>query len=156
MRISDWSSDVCSSDLSGVANREGVARLYGQGVMVNGAAMSAGKIIIATGTSPALPDIPGIEEVPYLTSTTALELGALPRSLLVIGGGYIGCELAQMFARVGVAVTLITRRRLLPEAEPEISEALTGYLRDEGIRSEARRVGKECVSKCRFRWSPYH
>src|SRR3546814_17824126 len=101
--------------------------------MVNGAASSAGKIIIATGTSPALPDIPGIEEVPYLTSTTALELGALPRSLLVIGGGYIGCELAQLFARVGVAVTLITRRRLLPESEPEISEALTGHLRDGGI-----------------------
>ncbi|BAK85310.1 MULTISPECIES: mercury(II) reductase [Acetobacteraceae] len=120
-------------EYNGVAYLEGAARLNGQGVMVNGAAISAGKIIIATGSSPALPDIPGIEEVPYLTSTTALELGALPRSLLVIGGGYIGCELAQMFARFGVAVTLITRRRLLPEAEPEISEALTGYLRDEGI-----------------------
>jgi len=120
-------------EYSGIAYLEGAARLDGQGVIVNGATIPAGKIIIATGSSPALPNIPGIDDVPYLTSTTALELSNLPRSLLVIGGGYIGCELAQMFARVGVEVTLVTRRRLLPEAEPEISEALTGYLRDEGI-----------------------
>src|SRR3546814_1882883 len=51
----------------------------------------------------------------------------------MIGGGYIGCELAQMFARAGVAVTLLFRSRLLPEAEPEISEALAGYLAEDGI-----------------------
>ena len=119
---------------NGVAYLEGKARLNGQGALiVNGDPIMAGKIIIATGSAPALPDIPGIGDVPYLTSTTALELSELPRSLLVIGGGYIGCELAQMFARAGAEVTLVTRRRLLPEAEPEISAALTGYLRDEGI-----------------------
>ena len=120
-------------EYNGIVYLEGPARLNGQGVFVNGAAIPAGRIIIATGSSPALPDIPGVAEVPYLTSTTALELTDLPRSLLVIGGGYIGCELAQMFARAGVEVTLVTRRRLLPEAEPEVSKALTGYLRDEGI-----------------------
>jgi mercuric reductase len=120
-------------EYNGVAYLEGPAHLNGQGVIVNGAAIPAGKIIIATGSSPALPDIPRVADVPYLTSTTALELAELPRSLLVIGGGYIGCELAQMFARAGTAVTLVTRRRLLPETEPEISEALAGYLRDEGI-----------------------
>ncbi|WP_163271121.1 mercury(II) reductase [Chelativorans alearense] len=120
-------------EYNGIAYLEGPARLNGQGVFVNGAAISAGKIIIATGSSPALPDIPGIADVPYLTSTTALELKTLPRSLLVIGGGYIGCELAQMFARAGTEVMLVTRRRLLPEAEPEVSAALIGYLRDEGI-----------------------
>jgi len=57
----------------------------------------------------------------------------LPRSLMVIGGGYIGCELAQMFARFGVNVSLVTRSRLLPGAEPEIADALTQYLRDEGV-----------------------
>src|SRR3546814_608437 len=51
----------------------------------------------------------------------------------MIGGGYIGCELAQMFARAGVTVTLLFRSRLLPEAEPEISEALAGYLAEDGI-----------------------
>lgn len=118
---------------NGLAYLEGAARLTAAGVMVNGATLSTGKVVIVTGSSPALPDIPGIANVPTLTSTTALELTELPRSLLVIGGGYIGCELAQMFARVGVAVTLVTRSRLLTEAEPEISDALTGYLRDEGI-----------------------
>jgi pyruvate/2-oxoglutarate dehydrogenase complex dihydrolipoamide dehydrogenase (E3) component len=74
-----------------------------------------------------------MDTVPYLTSTTALDLEELPRSLLVIGGGYIGAELAQMFARAGVKVTLVCRSRLVPEAEPEIGAALTGYFEDEGI-----------------------
>jgi len=86
--------------------------------------------------------------LPVLTSTTALELTERPPTLLIIGGGYIGCELAQMFARMGTAVTLVTRSRLLPEAEPEVSEALTAYLRDEGVTVRAgvfyRRIAR-CV-----------
>ncbi|KUM25588.1 pyridine nucleotide-disulfide oxidoreductase [Mesorhizobium loti] len=117
----------------GIAYREGPARLVDGGVEMNGTRIPAGKIIIATGARPAIPVIPGIETVPYLTSTTALELEELPRSLLVIGGGYIGAELAQMFARTGVKVTLACRSRLLPESEPEIGAALTGYFQDEGI-----------------------
>jgi mercuric reductase len=116
-----------------VAYREGQARLTDNGVTVNGDAIKAGKIIIATGAASALPSIPGIENMRYLTSTTALELEELPESLLIIGGGYIGCELGQMFARAGVDVTIATRRRLLPDAEPEISDALTGYFAEEGI-----------------------
>jgi len=116
-----------------VAYREGGARLGVDGVTVDGEPIKAGKVIVATGASPDLPAIPGIETVPYLTSTTALELEELPKSLLIIGGGYIGCELGQMFARAGVDVTIATRRRLLPEAEPEISEALTRYFAEEGI-----------------------
>ena len=118
---------------NGIAYREGPARLIEGGVEVDGARILAGKIIIATGARPAIPAIPGIETVPYLTSTTALDLEELPRSLLVIGGGYIGAELAQMFARAGVKVTLVCRSHLLPEAEPEIGAALTGYFQDEGI-----------------------
>jgi len=118
---------------NGIAYREGPARLVDGGVEVDGTRIPAGKIIIATGARPAVPAIPGIDTVPYLTSTTALDLKELPRSLLVIGGGYIGVELAQMFARAGVRVTLVCRSRLLPEAEPEISAALTGYFADEGI-----------------------
>lgn len=120
-------------DYEGIDYVEGQARFEGETLLVAGQKLHAGKIIIATGASPALPDIPGIGNVPLLTSTTALQLPELPRSLLVIGGGYIGCELAQMFARIGVQVVLATRSRLLPEAEPEISEALTAYLREEGI-----------------------
>jgi mercuric reductase len=118
---------------NGIAYREGPARLVDGVVEVDGARITASKIIIATGARPAVPVIPGIQTVPYLTSTTALELEELPRSLLVIGGGYIGTELAQMFARAGVKVTLVCRSRLLPEAEPEIGAALTGYFEGEGI-----------------------
>ena len=112
---------------------EGAARLTATGVSVNGEALGNGKVIIATGASPAAPDIGGLADVPWLTSTTALELTEQPRSMLVVGGGYIGCELAQMFARTGTAVTLVTRSRLILEAEPEIAEALTRYLSDEGV-----------------------
>lgn len=112
---------------------DGPARLMSGGVLVNGRAVTASRTIIATGARPAEPIIPRIADVPYLTSTTALSLERLPQSLLILGGGYVGAELAQMFARAGVAVTLAFRSRLLPDAEPEISAALTGYLRDEGI-----------------------
>lgn len=117
-----------------VAYRHGKVCLVEDGILVDGDRIVAGKVVIATGARPTVPDILGIERVAYLTSTTALELKTLPRSLLVIGGGYIGAELAQMFSRAGVEVTLVFRTRLLPEAEPEISRALQGYLADEGIR----------------------
>ena len=116
-----------------VAYVESPARLSGDGVAIDGRLLRPGKIIIATGSGSAMPSIPGIDSVAYLTSTSALELEALPASLLVIGGGYVGCELAQMFARAGVEVTLVARRRLLPKAEPEIGAALAGYFRGEGI-----------------------
>jgi len=113
---------------------EGEASYSDHGALiVNGTIIDAEKTIIATGTRPALPSIKGIDNVPYLTSTSALELDKLPKSLLVIGAGYIGAEIAQVFARAGVVVTLISRRGLLPEAEPEIGEALTTYFGDEGI-----------------------
>ncbi|MFQ5551244.1 MAG: mercury(II) reductase [Gemmatimonadales bacterium] len=116
-----------------IAYLEGAARLDSGGVMVGERLIPAPKVIIATGSSAYVPPIPGIEDVPYLTSTTALELSTLPRSLLVIGGGYIGCELAQLFSRAGVEVTIVCRSRLLPESEPEVSKALEGVFRDEGI-----------------------
>jgi len=112
---------------------EGQARLMDGGVMVGGNVVKAGKVIIATGATPSLPPIPGMPDVPHLTSTTALELERLPKSLLVIGGGYIGCELGQMFARAGVNVTIVDIVPILSAGEPEISKALAGYLRDEGV-----------------------
>ena len=118
-----------------IAYRQGAARFAERGaLLVDGAPLAADKIVITTGSRPAEPSIPGIGEVPYLTSTTALELERPPASLLVIGAGYIGAELAQLFARAGVAVTVVSRRGLLPEGEPEIAEALTRYLSDEGVR----------------------
>ncbi|MGV6820388.1 MAG: mercury(II) reductase [Parvularcula sp.] len=121
------------SEYDSIDYLEGEAHLVEGGVVVGDKRIEADKILIATGSSPSIPNIPGLDEIQYLTSTSALELSQLPRSLVVIGGGYIGCELAQMFARAGADVTLVTRNRLLPEPEPEVSEALTKYLIEEGI-----------------------
>src|SRR5882672_7561165 len=149
-RVDDWDAVVRQKDdlvsglrqakyadllpaYEGISYHQGKARLVDGGVAVGSEHVSAGKIIIATGARPAIPSVPGIEGVPYLTSTTALALEALPRSLIVIGGGYIGAELAQMFGRAGVEVTVVFRSRLVPEAEPEIGAALQGYFIDEGI-----------------------
>ncbi|OOY14453.1 mercury(II) reductase [Thioclava sp. DLFJ4-1] len=126
---------------------EGRARFDDDGrLTVNSAAFPATKIILATGSRPHVPAIPGIEEVDALDSTSALEMTALPSSLLVLGAGYIGVELAQLFVRAGVAVTLVSRRGVLPEAEPEISEALEIYLAREGIRL-ARVSGYDSVAR---------
>ncbi|SFQ06612.1 mercuric reductase [Nitrosomonas cryotolerans] len=116
-------------------NMEDKARFTGNRteVDIDGVLYHPKKIVIATGSSSALPPINGIQSVPVLDSTSALELEALPKSLLVIGGGVIGVELGQMFARAGVKVTICCRSRLLPEAEPEVSRALAGYLRAEGV-----------------------
>lgn len=117
----------------GITYLEGEARLGPGGVKVNGRALSCGRIVVATGTAPEPPPIPGLDGVPYLTSTTAMELERLPASLLVIGGGPVGCELGQMFARAGVKVTLVCRSRLLPAGEPEVGEALRELLAEEGL-----------------------
>jgi len=112
---------------------EGPARLVPGGVEVGGRKVSAPRVIVATGGRPAVPDIPGILNVPTLNSTSLLELDRLPESLIFLGGGYIGVELAQMMARMGTRVTLLCRSRLLPRTEPEVSEELTEFLQAEGL-----------------------
>lgn len=121
------------STYEGIAYIEGEARLADGGVGVDESLIRARNVVITTGARPAVPAIPGIDEVAYLTSTSALDVKHLPESLLVVGGGYIGVELAQVFARAGVKVTIVCRSRLLPAAEPEIGEALSRYFRAEGI-----------------------
>jgi len=126
---------------------EGRATFDDEGELtVDGSPFPAAKVIIATGSRPHVPTISGIKEIDTLDSTTALELTALPASMLVLGAGYIGVELAQLFSRAGVSVTLVSRRGVLPEAEPEVSAALEGYLADEGIRL-VRASAYERVSK---------
>jgi mercuric reductase len=116
-----------------IAYLEGAARLADGGVAHDGTLIPVPRVVIATGAGIEVPPIAGLDRVPYLTSETAMALKTLPRSMIVIGGGPIGCELGQMFARAGVKVTLMCRSRLLPEGEPEISAALADCLRDEGI-----------------------
>ncbi|HHB82252.1 MAG TPA: mercury(II) reductase, partial [Devosia sp.] len=113
---------------------QGEARFAKNGVLqVDGTDIRTDKIILATGAHAATPDISNIENTSFLTSTSALELEELPVSMTIVGAGYIGVEIAQIFSRAGVEVNLVSRRGLLPEGEPEISEALSGYFREEGI-----------------------
>lgn len=113
---------------------EGPAKLADGGVDVADMLFRTPKIIIATGARPGVPPIPGVKKVAFLTSTSLLDLETLPKSLIVVGGGFIGAELAQMMARMGVEITMICRSRLLPLAEPEIAAALSDVFRNEGIR----------------------
>ncbi|MBA3585427.1 MAG: FAD-dependent oxidoreductase, partial [Gemmatimonadetes bacterium] len=101
----------------------------GRGLLVDRQAYTPGKILVATGSRPWAPSIPGLAEAGYLDSTEALSLPALPQTLIVIGGGTIGLELGQLFARFGVRVTLVeTQPQIAAAEEPEISEALAKYL----------------------------
>lgn len=103
-------------------------------VEVNGNQITAKIFLIATGASSTAPNIPGLDEVDYLTSTSLLELKKVPNRLTVIGSGYIGMELGQLFHNLGSEVTLIQRsERLLKEYDPEISEAITKALTEQGI-----------------------
>ena len=111
----------------------GPAQLVKGGVTVGGRTLTASKLIIATGGHPVLPAIDGIEDIGALDSTSLLALETLPKSLIFVGAGYIGVELAQMMRRMGVKVTLVTRSHLLPGAEPEVSQALTDGFTAEGI-----------------------
>ncbi|AST07280.1 mercury(II) reductase [Anoxybacillus flavithermus] len=104
-------------------------------VEVNGKKLSANRFLIATGASPAIPNIPGLTEVDYVTSTTLLERNEVPKRLAVIGSGYIGMELGQLFHHLGCDVTLMQRSpRLLKTYDREISEAMTKALTTQGVR----------------------
>jgi mercury(II) reductase len=119
-----------------ISYREGKAQVVEGGIKIDDVHYRADNVIIATGSSAFLPPIKGIDTVPYLTSTTALEIDHLPESMIVIGGGVIGCELGQMFARMGSQVTILCRSHLLPSEEPEVSQALEDAFVAEGIKVE--------------------
>lgn len=105
--------------------------------------VSTRSIVIATGGQPLVPQIPGLEQVDYLTSDTVWALRQRPGRLLVLGGGPIGCELAQTFARLGSQVTQVHRGpRLLPREDADAAELVAQSLRADGI---ALRLGHEAV-----------
>jgi mycothione reductase len=92
----------------------------------DGARLRAETVLVAAGTRPAIPDVDGIHDVEYLTSTGALQLETPPDHLVIVGGGYIAAELGHFFGTFGSDVTIVGRRpRLLPEADEEVAEAFT-------------------------------
>ncbi|GEP05319.1 FAD-containing oxidoreductase [Methylobacterium oxalidis] len=130
--------------MAGCTVIEGHARFTGpREVAVGSQRLTAPLIVIDVGGRAAVPDLPGIGTVPFLTNSSLLQLDRVPEHLVVIGGSYIGLEFAQMYRRFGARVTVVERgARLVGREDPEISEAIAEILRAEGI---ALRLGAECV-----------
>lgn len=119
----------------GVHVVEGSARLIdARTVEVNGERLSARRVVIATGTSPAIPPIPGLVDVPFHTNETIFDIAALPATLVVIGAGPIGIELGQAFARLGSVVHLVeSQADFLAHEDSEIASRLRARLQSEGV-----------------------
>jgi mercuric reductase len=104
-------------------------------VRVDGINVDGRKFIVASGSSPRIPQIPGIDRVDYLTNVEALSLRDRPDSMVILGGRALGLEFAQMYAHMGTKVTVLQRsERIIPEEEPAISDGLRQYLEEEGIK----------------------
>ncbi len=102
-------------------------------IEVGGKRVTARRFIVATGSDPALPPIPGLAELAPLTNETIFDLGELPEHLLIIGGGAIGCELSQSFVRLGARVTLVDVGPLLPRDDPEAVAVVRKQLLADGV-----------------------
>ncbi|MBI3899140.1 MAG: FAD-dependent oxidoreductase [Gammaproteobacteria bacterium] len=119
----------------GVDCMHGEARVVSPwAVEINGRTLTTRGIVIATGSHPQIPPLPGLDHIDYLTSDSVWQLRELPKRLLVLGGGPIGCELAQSFARLGSRVTLVQRAdRLLNREDPEFSAMVMDRFNDEAV-----------------------
>ncbi|HVX20492.1 MAG TPA: NAD(P)/FAD-dependent oxidoreductase [Acidimicrobiales bacterium] len=134
----DWDDRAAVERLEGHGARfvRGWGRLDGPGrVTVGDRTFAASRaVLVNPGTRPWIPPVDGLDGTPYWTNREAIEVEELPDSLLVLGGGAIGVELAQVFARFGVAVTVLeVGPRLVPAEEPEACDLLAGVFADEGI-----------------------
>ena len=96
--------------------------------------LRADKFLIATGSSPAVPPVPGLQDVPYWTSTEALFAESIPEHLIVIGSSIVAVEIAQAYRRLGSQVTMLARTRLLSQEDPALGEGLTAAFEREDIR----------------------
>lgn len=144
-----WDDSVAVDRFTGKGGTfvRGTGRLVGaRRVAVDGTEYEVTRgVVVATGTRPTIPPLEGLDRVPYWTNHDVVEATELPRSVVVLGGGAIGCELAQVLARFGVAVTIVeSADRLLAMEEPAAGEALRAVLEAEGVTvrtgASARRV----------------
>ncbi len=114
----------------------------GPALEVDGRRIEASHFLVATGSTPWVPEVSGLADSGYLTSTTAMELDAVPSGLIVLGGGYVALEQAQLFAHLGTAVTIVARSSIARREEPEIADALRDALTADGIR-----ILEQCESR---------
>jgi len=142
--VARWQAGI-ERKLAGAGDRLRFVRGHGRFVAprvveANGERYQAAQVVIDVGARPEMPALPGIDAVAPLTSTSALVLTTLPRHLIVIGAGYVACELGQAFRRLGSEVTIVGRGpNLLAREDPEVSDALADAFRAEGIRLELGR-----------------
>ena len=132
---------IAASEDDVALKRYGVSVIHGRAVLrslhevdADGARLRCRRMIIATGAGPTVPSIEGLRDSDCVTNESVFSLPSLPRRLAVLGGGAIGCELAQAFARLGSAVTVIEAEdRLLPREEPEASDVVAAALAADGV-----------------------
>ncbi|MGH2661686.1 MAG: dihydrolipoyl dehydrogenase family protein [Actinomycetota bacterium] len=136
----DDAGHVSGLESAGAEVVRGTARIVGAGRVEvrqdgNGSRSLEGRaLVLATGSLPVIPPIKGLQDAGYWTSNDGTSLRELPSSIVVLGGGVVGVELAQVYARFGVKTTIIEGNgRLLPREHPRSSELVTGQLRDEGV-----------------------
>ncbi|MEX1999599.1 MAG: mercury(II) reductase [Gemmatimonadales bacterium] len=120
--------------------------------LADGRLLDARKLLVATGAGPESPSIPGLAGTGFLDNVSAMALEHLPESLIVIGAGFVAVELGQMFARLGVSVTILSRQdRVLTREDPEIGLGLTTYLREEGLDVRTETTVERVDRSGRFR-----
>lgn len=124
---------------------EGHARFESAGVVAVGESrLSAARIFINVGGRATVPDMPGLDQVPFLTNSSMMQVDFLPRHLVIVGGSYIGLEFAQMFRRFGSEVTIIEKGpRLIAREDEDISACIREILEGEGIQI---RLNAECIA----------
>jgi len=130
--------------MKGCTVYEGHARLESpRQVRVGEELLSAERIFINTGGRARVPDLPGVNTVPYLTNSSMMDVDFLPRHLAIVGGSYVSLEFAQMYRRFGAEVTIVEKGNRLAEREdPDVSDAIREILAAEGIQV---RLGSECI-----------
>jgi pyruvate/2-oxoglutarate dehydrogenase complex dihydrolipoamide dehydrogenase (E3) component len=102
-------------------------------IEIGGRRVSARRFVVATGSDPAIPPVPGLADLPLLTNDSIFDLEETPSHLLVIGGGVVGSELSQSFARLGVPVTLVTDGTLLPQQDPDAVAVVRAQMVADGV-----------------------
>ncbi len=131
----DYGWEIIDGTARFIADDSGPALIVEVGAASGGGTtcVQAEHFVIATGSAPWAPPLDGLAGAEYLTSTTAMELDRPPASMIVLGGGYVALEQAQLFARLGTQVTVVARSQLLSGEEPEVSAAITAVFADEQI-----------------------
>jgi pyruvate/2-oxoglutarate dehydrogenase complex dihydrolipoamide dehydrogenase (E3) component len=133
--------------LQGCTVYEGHGRFVAEKkVAVNGSELAADQIFINVGARAAIPPIPGLDQVPYLTNSSMMDIDFLPSHLVILGGSYVGLEFAQVYRRFGSEVTVIEHGpRLISREDDDVSQAVAGFLKEEGIdvRVDSKLIGVE-------------